>query len=159
MTRRLYRSPTEKVIGGVCGGLGEYFDVDPVLVRIIAVLLVLAHGIGFIAYIVAWIIIPKREYDEAAGSDSSRVPTPPQEPKAPSPTWHKYVPGLALIVVGVALLVREHGFYYDFDDIWPVVFIGIGLVLIFYKGRKRDRVPQVDLNNHKTETGNGGPIA
>jgi phage shock protein C len=159
MTRRLYRSQTDKVIGGVCGGLGEYFDVDPVLVRIIAVLLVLGHGIGLLAYIIAWILIPKREYDEAAASDFSRVPTPPEEPKAPSPTWHKYVPGLALIVVGVALLVREHGFYYDLADIWPLVFIGLGLVLIFYKGKQRDRSSQTGLNNHETETSNGGPIA
>jgi len=158
MTRRLYRSQTEKVIGGVCGGLGEYFEVDPVLVRIIAVLLVLGHGIGLIAYIIAWIIIPKRELDEVAAGDPSKVSTSPQEPKAPSPTWHKYVPGLALIVVGVALLVREHGFYYDFEDIWPLVFIAVGLVLIFYKGRKRDRVARVDLNHHKAEASNGGPI-
>jgi phage shock protein C len=53
MTRRLYRSTTNKIIGGVCGGLGEYFDLDPVLVRVITVLLVFATGFVIVAYIIA----------------------------------------------------------------------------------------------------------
>lgn len=59
MTRRLYRSRTDKMIGGVAGGLAEYFDVDPVFIRIAFVLLLFLSGIGFIAYILLWILVPK----------------------------------------------------------------------------------------------------
>ena len=58
--KRLYRSNKDKILGGVCGGLAEYFDVDPVIVRLIWVLAALMGGAGILAYIIAWIIIPKR---------------------------------------------------------------------------------------------------
>jgi len=53
----LYRSTTNRMIGGVCGGLAEYFGIDPTIVRIIAVLLFF-WGAGFLAYLIAWIVIP-----------------------------------------------------------------------------------------------------
>lgn len=56
--RRIYRSPQDKMIGGVCGGLARYFDVDPTIIRLIAVVLLLGFGIGLLAYIIAWIVIP-----------------------------------------------------------------------------------------------------
>lgn len=57
--KRLYRSGKNKVIAGVCGGIGEYFNIDPVIVRLVWVLFALAYGSGLLAYIIAWIIIPK----------------------------------------------------------------------------------------------------
>ncbi len=57
--RRLYRDPDHRVIGGVCGGLGAYFNIDPVVLRIIFVVLFLAQGIGLIAYVILWIAVPK----------------------------------------------------------------------------------------------------
>ena len=57
--KRLYRSGENKILGGVCGGLGEYFESDPVLIRLLWVLFSLAYGTGILAYIIAWIIIPK----------------------------------------------------------------------------------------------------
>ncbi|MCH8014969.1 MAG: PspC domain-containing protein, partial [Candidatus Dadabacteria bacterium] len=60
MPKRLYRSNTSRMLGGVCGGMGEYFDVDPTVVRVIAVILGLASaGWACIAYIIGWIIIPE----------------------------------------------------------------------------------------------------
>src|ERR1043165_7979737 len=56
--RRIYRDPYDKVLGGVCSGLAKYFDMDPTIVRLIAVVLFLVGGIGFLAYIIAWIVIP-----------------------------------------------------------------------------------------------------
>ncbi len=57
--KRLYRSGKNKILGGVCGGIGAYFNVDPVLVRLLWVCFSLMYGAGIIAYIIAWIIIPK----------------------------------------------------------------------------------------------------
>ncbi|MBS1782486.1 MAG: PspC domain-containing protein [Bacteroidetes bacterium] len=65
--RRLYRNPNDKMLGGVCSGIANYFDIDPVIVRLIMVVLFLTAGIGFLAYIIAWIVIPlARTQDEIA---------------------------------------------------------------------------------------------
>ena len=56
--KRLYRSRVDKVLGGVCGGIAEYFEIDPVIVRLLWVVFSLIAGTGVIAYIIAWIIIP-----------------------------------------------------------------------------------------------------
>jgi phage shock protein PspC (stress-responsive transcriptional regulator) len=60
MNRRLYRSRTDSVIGGVAGGVAEYLDVDPSIVRIVwAVLAIVTGGIFFVLYIVMWIVVPQ----------------------------------------------------------------------------------------------------
>jgi len=60
MDKRLYKSNTNKVIGGVCGGLGEYWNIDPIILRIIMVALIFAHGAGLLIYLIAWLCMPKR---------------------------------------------------------------------------------------------------
>jgi phage shock protein PspC (stress-responsive transcriptional regulator) len=57
-TRRLYRNTNDKILGGVCSGIANYFDIDPVLVRLIFAILFLTAGIGLLAYILTWIIVP-----------------------------------------------------------------------------------------------------
>ena len=57
--RRLYRSGNDKILGGVCGGLGEYFGIDPTLIRLAWIIFSLVYGSGILAYIIAWIIIPR----------------------------------------------------------------------------------------------------
>ncbi len=60
MAKRLYRIRQGRMIAGVCAGLGEYFDVDPTLVRLLFVALTLFHGLGLVAYLVLMIITPRR---------------------------------------------------------------------------------------------------
>lgn len=57
--RRLYRSRSNRVIAGVCGGLGEYFDIDPVIIRLAWIVLTILGGSGILIYILAWLIIPR----------------------------------------------------------------------------------------------------
>ncbi|MBU4299639.1 MAG: PspC domain-containing protein [Nanoarchaeota archaeon] len=57
--KRLYRSGKEKILGGVCGGIAEYLNVDPVIIRLIWAVSILVYGSGFLLYIIAWIIIPR----------------------------------------------------------------------------------------------------
>ncbi len=75
MEKKLYKSKENKVIAGVCGGLGEYFDIDPVIVRLLAVAFCLMGGAGIVAYIVAAIIIPEKidssDYTSADGESFS----------------------------------------------------------------------------------------
>ena len=59
MAEKLYRSTTNSKIAGVCGGIGEYFDIDPTIVRLAWLIAVLVFGTGLVAYIVAWFIIPE----------------------------------------------------------------------------------------------------
>jgi phage shock protein C len=72
--KRLFRSRDERMISGVCGGIAEYFRVDPTLVRLLFVLFALAGGPGLIAYIVLAIIVPERPADYEAASPSAPAP-------------------------------------------------------------------------------------
>ncbi len=60
MDKRYYLSTTDKKIGGVCGGLAEYFEVDPLLVRLLFVFLTFSLGGGLFLYLLLWILAPKR---------------------------------------------------------------------------------------------------
>jgi phage shock protein C len=64
MEKRLYRSNKNKVFAGICGGLGEYFDIDPVLLRLFWLLVVIFTGVvpGLAAYIIAIFVIPKHPH-------------------------------------------------------------------------------------------------
>jgi phage shock protein PspC (stress-responsive transcriptional regulator) len=66
--KRLYRSRTDRKLAGVCGGLGEYFNVDPTLVRVLFVLATLAGGPGLLLYIVLWLVMP-----EASDEKTKRI--------------------------------------------------------------------------------------
>lgn len=57
-SKRLYRSRVERMIGGVCGGLGEYFDIDPTVVRLLFVFGTLLGGPGVIAYLILLVVVP-----------------------------------------------------------------------------------------------------
>ena len=59
--KRVYRSKKNKMLAGVCGGIAEYFDIDPVLVRLLFVLLLFMGFVGIIVYLVAWRIIPEAQ--------------------------------------------------------------------------------------------------
>lgn len=61
MARRLYRSQTEKMVGGVCGGLGEVLDVDPTIIRVVFVLLAFLGGHGILLYLILWLIMPRQD--------------------------------------------------------------------------------------------------
>jgi phage shock protein C len=56
--KRLYRSRTDRKIAGVCGGMAQYFGIDPVIPRIVWVALILGMGFGLLAYLVCWLVIP-----------------------------------------------------------------------------------------------------
>ena len=62
--KKLYLSDSDRKIGGVCGGLGEFFDKDPTLIRIIFILIILfSFGFGILAYLTMWLIMPNKPKD------------------------------------------------------------------------------------------------
>ncbi len=66
--KRLYRSETDRILGGVCGGIAEVYDFDPALVRIIALLLIFS-GISPLVYLIAWLIIPTESKVKSRGNE------------------------------------------------------------------------------------------
>ena len=59
MEKRLYRSTKDKILGGLCGGIANYFNIDPVIIRLIFVAVMFLGGWAVLAYIIGWIIVPK----------------------------------------------------------------------------------------------------
>ena len=69
MKKRIYRSRDERMIWGVCGGIAKYFDVDPTLIRIIAVLTLFCALTGILVYIILAIIVPLEPYGSQSPPD------------------------------------------------------------------------------------------
>jgi phage shock protein C len=133
MENRLYRDEQHKMIGGVCSGLADYFNVDVALVRVIFVLALILKGGGVLIYIVLWIVMPKRPFI-APSVTYGAIPQPqPIVPVAKSTTTGRLIGGLILIMLGGFFLLDQFNLIpdLDFDKFWPLVLIVIGLVLIF----------------------------
>ena len=148
--QRLFRSQTNKVFAGVCGGLAEYFDVDPVVLRLLFVLMVLFGGTGVVLYIAAIFIVPKKPFvfGEPASATELTTNTPLQQ-NGNVRNWF----GIALVAIGVILLLANLDIFHFFnfiegavEFILPVLLIIIGMAVIYYR--------QSQVENNKTETNN-----
>lgn len=73
MEKRLYRSRSDRMIGGVCGGLGNYFAIDPTLVRLVFVLLFVFGGSGFLLYLILWIVLPEEGRTYSSPEEATRA--------------------------------------------------------------------------------------
>jgi phage shock protein PspC (stress-responsive transcriptional regulator) len=115
--RRLYRSNSNKVIAGVCGGLGEYFNVDAVWFRLGFVLLAIGGGSGILAYVLMWLIVQPAP-DGYVGTSTHR-----------GSIGAAAIVGIVLMIVGTVALVNtiapDLGQYF-----WPVAFVMGGLALV-----------------------------
>jgi len=157
MKKKLYRSRKDYMIGGVCGGIAEYFDVDSTLVRLLAVLVVLLGGAGVIAYIIAWIIVPKnpeqnsdenfekREklkekvkkgaedvFEEVKEHFESEKPHPKSERN------RRILGGIIVIVIGLIFLLNSLFPWVAWGSLWPVILIVIGITIMIQAFKKRD---------------------
>jgi len=72
MQKRLHRSQKERMLGGVCGGLAEYFETDPSLIRLIFALMFVFAGSGFLLYLILWIVLPVEDRTYASSQDIAR---------------------------------------------------------------------------------------
>ena len=115
---RLARSRSERVVAGVCGGIGRYLGVDPVLLRIAFIVLALANGLGVIAYVVAWVAIP----EERPGQQPATAREPRRE-------TGRLVLGGSLVVLGLVLLLDRLA--PDLDELfWPVAVVAVGVAIM-----------------------------
>ena len=111
---RLYRSSTDKVIAGVCGGLASYFKIDPAIVRLAFLLFALAGGASILLYIVLWIAVP-------LGTPTASVSTVGNEAIA-----------VGLIAVGGIWLLANFGVFrfINWSIGWPLVLVAVGVMLL-----------------------------
>ena len=132
--RRLYKSRTDRMIDGVCGGIAGYFGLDPTLVRIAWVLLTLFGGSGVVLYIAAMIIMPK----EALHTPAAVGGAPPSSPAAANGMNNSRFWGILLLVLGVAWLASNFGFSiwhhwwgFSWDIAIPLMLILAGVAFLF----------------------------
>lgn len=157
MRDRLYRSRDERVLFGVAGGVAEWLDVDPALVRIGFALLVLTAGIGFLLYLIMAIVVPEEPaYADVPPMPADTGPVPSGEAPAPmgAPTGQIWADaraarraarrarraesdgrgvvifGAILMIVGAWFLVRRYVPALDGDLLGPIVLIVIGALLL-----------------------------
>lgn len=163
--KQLYRSRTNRVIGGVAGGLAEYFNTDPLLVRLVFIALTFWTGVGFFLYLVAWFLIPEEPLERAeAKTKSSDKEEPKKDPKADfgdraqkvaqdiqdaaervDKEWNKeartsqpnVLIGLILLVVGLMLLADSLSPVNIWARFWPLIIIAVGIG-IMVKGSSKE---------------------
>ncbi|MGI6376024.1 MAG: PspC domain-containing protein [Anaerolineae bacterium] len=144
---RLYRSSTNRVIGGVCGGLAEYFKVDAEIVRILFVTLaIMFSGTGLPVYLLLWLFIPEREAAFADTDDSIR-----QNVGDIKSTFGQFrqrhwgnanssdrllIGGAILVGVGLLLLLRNLNVLGFFNDLWPLGVIAVGILILIQNIKK-----------------------
>ena len=124
--KRLVRSRDDRVIAGVCGGLGEYLGIDAVLLRIAALLLVFAGGAGLVLYVVGWIAMP-----EAPDTTDAEPAEPGATAPTPGRTRGTVLLGLVFIALGVLFLLDE--IWPDFlswQYVWPIALIAVGIAVL-----------------------------
>ena len=154
-SKRLHRSNTDKVIGGVSGGLANYLGVDPVLIRVAFVLLTLFGGGGVLIYIVMWIAIPAETIDYQAAFSNNPDPVADADteiiPAKNNQSNTALVAGVLLIIAGLLFLADRLMPFYNLIDFWPVILIVAGVLVI-----KPDLFKTVPVKDDDTSSDNAG---
>jgi phage shock protein C len=151
MNPKLYRSSTDRVIAGVCGGLGAYLAIDPIFVRLFFVLLALGGGSGVLIYLLLWIVIPCDEQGQVASAAriggsadeiAQRARTLGGDLRASARNGNPQAAllvGAALIVFGAVFLVQNLHIVWlrwlDIGVLWPLLLICGGMVLIWRRAK------------------------
>lgn len=166
MEKRLYRNREDKMLGGISSGLAEYFEMDVTWVRIIFVFATVFGGSGILIYLILWIVVPPKPFNPAGFSSYSadyrvyeergfqpssggfghfETPQPPYLKKKQRKGNIRFAVGVALVLLGVSFLMEEFDllpYWFDFEKLWPVIFIVLGVLLISRAPKKsRDKQP------------------
>lgn len=148
MRDKLYRSRRQRVIAGVAGGLAQYFNIDPVIIRVLIVVLTLLHGTGIILYIVLWIVVPEEPFELAYGIKPDGEPSSTTEnsptdttnifaqPPVPEKKSGRFIAGTILIIIGALFLMVRFIPTFDFSDVFPFLLVIVGALLILNSVKK-----------------------
>ena len=182
MNKKLYRDEHNKVFGGVCSGLAEYFDMDVTVVRLLFAFTFFTMGVSFVPYIVLWIVLPVKGYNYPGVNNPFVDYTVPNQQT--SGTENKYGPfssvnmpprrksnagvvfGTALIITGAIALANEYDIipYFEWHRLWPVIIIIAGGALIASGLQKNPwekqnwQMPGKTENNNTQATDNSAAV-
>ena len=147
--KKLQRDTQHRVIGGVCSGLANYFDIDAVLVRLLFVVAFLVFGTGFWVYLIMWIVIPasrtaykQADYVVTPNGDTVEVEAkavPQKEPQGEKKDPNKksgFVAGLILIGIGAIGLLHRFVPEFNWRTAWPIMLIALGIFLLLPSKQK-----------------------
>lgn len=145
MQNRLYRSNTDKMIGGVCGGLGQYFRIDTTIVRIFFVILTVAGGFGPLIYLILWIVLPPEGHIHPVGEGDQFTKEEFKERasmmrddlvgavSAPNQNVVRFV-GIGLVLGGILLVIRQFNpiwlSWLNDGVVWAVLIVAAGIALL-----------------------------
>lgn len=150
MTTQLYRSRTDAMIGGVCAGLARSLNVDPTLVRIVAVLLALSDGIGVLLYLLLWLIVPQEPVDYVVADRERRSADQVAQGvgaigRQVSTALHRTNPQAGLLIGGMLIVIGAIQIadrldvawlrWAQFDTLWPLLLVAGGIALIMRRSR------------------------
>lgn len=145
MSGRLERSRANRVIGGVCGGIGEYLDIDPTFVRVVMVILGFG-GVGILVYVVLLVLMPQpgASMPFVRATTDATTPVDPAAPVAPfaadplATERRRSAVGVLLVAVGAIFLLGNLGFFrgLDWKYVWPLVIIALGVYLVAQRTRR-----------------------
>ena len=158
MEKKLQRIEQEKMIAGVCTGLAEYFDIDVTWIRIAFVVAVVLGASGILAYIVLWIAVPKRPYlpnysqfnVDYKVTEPKNIPNPAFSSKKKGNGNGRLIAGSIFIFFGTFFLLNEFNlipYWVDFQNLWPVILIVIGLYTLAKARIKEPRNENWTQNN------------
>lgn len=149
-TKQLYRSEKNRIVAGVAGGLGEYFNVDPTLVRLLFILMTVSGGSGVLLYLILWIIVPSESGTHGmAASETVEANAKEVEQRATAfahdaESWSRrsdtrFWGGLILALIGCWILLTNLGILSVFvlGKLWPIIFIVTGIVVWMQSGERR----------------------
>jgi phage shock protein C len=142
---RLYRSENDRVLGGVAGGLAEYFNLDSTLLRLVFVLLLVFGGSGLLIYIILWIVMPSQgnvgknteEYIKASTEEiRDRAEGLADEIRTGQNT--RQIIGILVLAFGVMLLLQNFGYLniFNLGRLWPLILIILGIAILTRHGKK-----------------------
>jgi len=159
MAKRLYRNKKNSVIAGVCSGFGEYFEVDPTLIRILWLLLFFTGGIGLLAYIIAWIVVPTKSELKSSQEGEEYLNEVDAVDEKQRKRSSKLVGGVILVVLGILLLFDQEWYFAQFlstlikiiaEYFVPLILIGVGIYFIT-KGKKESKNNEQNNNEENKE--------
>ncbi len=140
--RKLERNPMNKVIGGVCSGLGDYFNLDVALVRVLFVIALLFASFGFWLYIILWIVIPERKIDfnieNHQAEDSRQTQENNIQEDKDSKKTSAMLSGIIIVIVGLVLLVNNFISISWIWKLWPLILVAIGVIMIVKTNTKNN---------------------
>lgn len=133
----LFRSDSNKIIAGVCAGIAEYFDFDPIIVRISLVAITLLGGSGVLIYIILWIVMPTKSMVGKNSEDNIRDNVEEIKTRARKIAGkdRKIILGLVLLILGFSFLMSNFGIIHPwyFSKLWPLIIIALGIAMLTKK--------------------------